>query len=126
MFSGYDPKSYKLFVFTLSAALCGLAGALYVPQVGIINPSELQPSNSIEMAIWVAIGGRGTLLGAPLGAFAVNGAKTYFTVALPDLWLYVLGVMFIAVTLLFPQGLLGAGAQVLARLRTMAARRAGS
>jgi urea transport system permease protein len=107
MFSGYDPRGFKLFVFTLSAAICGLAGALYVPQVGIINPSELQPSNSIEMAIWVAVGGRGSLLGAPLGAFVVNGAKSWFTVALPDFWLYVLGVLFIAVTLLFPDGLVG-------------------
>ncbi len=115
MFSGYDPKTFKLFVFTLSAAICGLAGALYVPQVGIINPSELQPSNSIEMAIWVAVGGRGSLLGAPLGAFVVNGAKSWFTVALPDFWLYVLGVLFIAVTLVFPDGLVG----VLSRLRAL-------
>ncbi len=76
-----------------SAVLCGLAGALYVPQVGIINPSELQPSNSIEMAIWVAVGGRGTLIGAPLGAFVVNGAKSWFTVSLPELWLYMLGAL---------------------------------
>ncbi|HLV66773.1 MAG TPA: urea ABC transporter permease subunit UrtC [Polyangiaceae bacterium] len=108
MFSGYDPTSYKLFVFTLSAVLCGLAGALYVPQVGIINPSEMQPSNSIEMAIWVAVGGRGSLVGAPLGAFAVNGAKSWFTVALPELWLYVLGALFIGVTLFFPKGIWGA------------------
>jgi urea transport system permease protein len=104
-FVGYDPAHYKLFVYTLSAVLCGLAGALYVPQVGIINPSEFQPSSSIEMAIWVAVGGRGSLLGGVLGAFAVNGAKSWFTVALPELWLFVLGALFIAVTLFFPGGL---------------------
>lgn len=106
-FSGYDTTKFKLFVFTLSAVLCGFAGALYVPQVGIINPSELQPSNSIEMAIWVAVGGRGSLIGAPLGAFAVNGAKSWFTVTMPELWLYVLGILFIAVTLFLPEGLVG-------------------
>jgi urea transport system permease protein len=108
MFCGYDPKSYKLFVWTLSAMICGLAGALYVPQVGIINPSELQPSNSIEMAIWTAVGGRGTLGGAALGAFIVNGGKSFFTGAMPELWLYVLGAMFILVTLFLPQGVVGA------------------
>lgn len=113
MFAGYNPIGFKLFVYTLSAVICGLAGALYVPQVGIINPSELQPSNSIEMAIWVAVGGRGTLVGAPLGAFLVNGAKSWFTVALPDLWLYTLGILFVAVTLFFPQGIAG----VLLRVR---------
>jgi urea transport system permease protein len=104
-FAGYDPTSYKLFVYTLSAVICGVAGALYVPQVGIINPSEFQPSNSIEMAIWVAVGGRASLLGGVLGAFVVNGAKSWFTVALPEAWLYVLGALFIAVTLFFPGGL---------------------
>jgi urea transport system permease protein len=108
MFLGYDPVSFKLFVYTLSAMICGLAGALYVPQVGIINPSELQPANSIEMAIWVAVGGRGSLIGAPLGAFVVNGTKSWFTVAMPELWLYVLGALFVLVTLFLPQGLLGA------------------
>ena len=108
MFAGYNPTNYKLFVYTLSAVICGFAGALYVPQVGIINPSELQPSNSIEMAIWVAVGGRGSLIGAPIGAFVVNGAKSWFTVALPEFWLYVLGALFIAVTLFLPQGLVGA------------------
>jgi urea transport system permease protein len=112
MFLGYDPTRFKLFVFTLSAVLCGLAGALYVPQVGIINPSELQPSNSIEMAIWVAVGGRGSLFGAPLGAFVVNGAKSWFTVAMPELWLYVLGALFVGVTLFLPRGLVGALAKV--------------
>ena len=108
MFSGYNPHSYKLFVWTLSAVLCGIAGALYVPQVGIINPSEMQPANSIEMAIWVAVGGRGTLVGAALGAGVVNGAKSWFTVAYPELWLYFLGGLFILVTLFMPRGLAGA------------------
>jgi urea transport system permease protein len=107
MFVGYNAKNYKLFVWTLSAMLCGVAGALYVPQVGIINPSEMQPSTSIEMAIWVAVGGRATLFGAAFGAFFVNAAKSWFTVALPELWLYVLGLLFIGVTLLFPRGLIG-------------------
>jgi len=107
MFSGYNPVKYKLFVWTLSAIICGIAGALYVPQVGIINPSEMQPANSIEMAIWVAVGGRGTLMGALLGAGLVNGAKSWFTVAYPDLWLYFLGAIFIATTLLLPKGVVG-------------------
>jgi urea transport system permease protein len=106
-FAGYNPTTYKLFVYTFSAVICGFAGALYVPQVGIINPSEFQPSSSIEMAIWVAVGGRGSLLGGVLGAFVVNGAKSWFTVALPEAWLYILGVLFIAVTLFFPSGLAG-------------------
>jgi len=108
MFMGYSPLRYKLFVWTLSAMLCGLAGALYVPQIGIINPSEMQPANSIEMAIWVAVGGRATLGGAALGAFVVNGAKSWFTVAAPDLWLYVLGALFVFITLFLPAGLAGA------------------
>jgi urea transport system permease protein len=105
-FSGYDPTRFKLFVWTLSAALCGLAGALYVPQVGIINPSEMQPANSIEMVIWVAVGGRGTLVGAAIGAFVINYAKSYFTVAFPEFWLFVLGGLFVFVTLFVPDGLL--------------------
>jgi urea transport system permease protein len=108
MFCGYDTVHYKLAIFTLSAVLCGIAGALYVPQVGIINPSEMSPANSIEMAIWVAVGGRGTLAGAILGAGLVNGAKSVFTVAFPEYWLYVLGALFIAVTLFMPRGVLGA------------------
>ena len=107
MFLGYDPLWFKLFVWTLSAVLCGIAGALYVPQVGIVNPSEMSPANSIEMVIWVAVGGRGTLLGAILGAFTVNGLKSWFTAAFPDLWLFALGLLFILVTLLMPKGLLG-------------------
>ena len=107
VFSGYDPLRYKLFVWTLSAALCGLAGALYVPQVGIINPSEMQPANSIEMAIWVAVGGRATLVGAAVGAIVINLAKSYFTAAYPDYWLFVLGGLFIIVTLALPGGIVG-------------------
>jgi len=107
MFSGYNTLHYKLAIWTLSAFLCGIAGALYVPQVGIINPSEMQPSNSIEMAIWVAVGGRGTLGGALVGAGLVNGAKSWFTVSAPDYWLYFLGGLFIVVTLFFPKGLVG-------------------
>jgi urea transport system permease protein len=107
MFCGYNTRDYKLFVWTLSAVLCGIAGALYVPQVGIINPSEMSPANSIEIAIWVAVGGRGTLSGALVGAGLVNGAKSYFTVAWPDLWLYFLGALFVGVTLFIPQGILG-------------------
>jgi len=104
-FCGYETTRYKLFVFTLSAVLCGIAGALYVPQVGIINPSEMSPASSIEIAIWVAAGGRGTLLGPLLGAVAVNGAKSFLTVAFPDAWLYVLGLMFILITRYLPGGL---------------------
>ena len=107
MFLGFDPVRFKLFVWTLSACLCGIAGALYVLQVGIINPSEMQPSNSIEMAVWVAVGGRGSLIGGVLGAWVVNGAKSWFTVAYPEVWLYFLGASFIIVTLFFPQGLIG-------------------
>ncbi|MEO5862998.1 MAG: urea ABC transporter permease subunit UrtC [Burkholderiales bacterium] len=107
MFSGYDPLPYKLFVWTFSAVLCGVAGALYVPQVGIINPSEMSPANSIEIAIWTAVGGRGTLVGALVGAALVNLAKSWFTVAFPEYWLYVLGFLFIAVTLFMPQGVVG-------------------
>ena len=107
MFSGYDPLPYKLFVWTFSAVLCGIAGALYVPQVGIINPSEMSPANSIEIAIWTAVGGRGTLVGALIGAAVVNLAKSWFTVALPQYWLYVLGSLFIAVTLFMPHGVVG-------------------
>jgi urea transport system permease protein len=115
-FCGYDSTNYKLFIWTLSAVLCALAGALYVPQVGIINPSEMQPSNSIEMAIWVAVGGRATLFGAVLGAWLVNGGKSYLTAALPSAWLYVLGALFVAVTLFLPDGLVGLSARIKAKL----------
>lgn len=107
MFCGYDPTGFKLFVWTLSAVLCGLAGALYVPQVGIINPGEMSPTNSIEAAIWVALGGRGSLIGPVLGAGIVNGAKSWFTVAFPEYWLFFLGLMFILVTLFLPRGVIG-------------------
>jgi urea transport system permease protein len=107
MFCGYDTLWYKLFVWTLSAILCGIAGALYVPQVGIINPGEMSPANSIEIAIWAAVGGRGTLIGPIVGAGLVNGAKTIFTVAFPEYWLYVLGALFVGVTLFLPQGVVG-------------------
>ena len=107
MFCGYDTVHYKLAIFTFSAVLCGIAGALYVPQVGIINPSEMSPANSIEIAIWVAVGGRGTLVGAILGAGLVNGAKSFFTAAFPEYWLFALGAIFIAVTLFLPRGVLG-------------------
>ncbi len=115
LFTGYDTLQYKLFVWTVSAVLCGLAGALYVPQVGIINPSEMVPANSIEMAIWVAVGGRGTLVGAAGGAFLVNAAKSWFTVSAPETWLYVLGAMFIIVTLFLPGGV----ASLWRRIRTL-------
>lgn len=106
-FLGYSPTSAKLFAFVLSALLAGIAGALYVPQVGIINPSEFSPANSIEIAIWVAVGGRGTLYGAILGGVVVNLVKTWLTGAAPELWLFVLGGLFIASTLLFPKGIVG-------------------
>jgi urea transport system permease protein len=104
MFCGYNPVHYKLFVWTLSAVMCGVAGALYVPQVGIINPGEMSPANSIEIAIWTAVGGRGTLIGGIVGAVLVNGAKSWFTVAFPEFWLFFLGFLFIAVTVFLPGG----------------------
>lgn len=106
-FIGYRVESYKLWVFAFSAVLAGIAGALYVPQVGIINPSEFQPINSIEIVIWVAVGGRGTLYGAVAGAVLVNYAKTYFTASIPELWLYALGTLFVIVTLFLPKGVVG-------------------
>jgi urea transport system permease protein len=106
-FLGYRPESYKLVVWVLSAVMAGIGGALYVPQVGIINPSEFAPGNSIEAVIWVAVGGRGTLVGPILGAILVNFGKTWFTGALPEVWLYALGAMFILVTLFLPKGGMG-------------------
>lgn len=116
MFVGYDQLWFKLFVWTLSAVLCGIAGALYVPQVGIINPSEMSPANSIEMVIWVATGGRGTLIGPIIGAGVVNGLKTWLTTTFPEFWLFALGAVFVLVTLFLPQGIVGL-VKRLARLR---------
>ena len=107
MFCGYNPLAYKLAIWTLSAVMCGIAGALYVPQVGIINPSEMSAASGIEIAIWTAVGGRATLIGPIIGAFFVNGAKSWFTVAFPEFWLYFLGALFIAVTLFLPDGIVG-------------------
>jgi urea transport system permease protein len=106
-FLGYRVESYKLWMFVLSAIIAGIAGALYVPQVGIINPGEFAPINSIEVVIWVAVGGRGTLYGAAAGAVMVNYAKTYFTGALPEVWLYALGALFVLATLFLPRGVAG-------------------
>jgi urea transport system permease protein len=106
-FVGYRVEHYKLWVFVLSAVLAGIAGALYVPQVGIINPGEFAPLNSIELVIWVAIGGRGTLYGAAAGAVLVNYAKSYFTAVMPEAWLFALGALFVLVTVFLPRGLIG-------------------
>jgi urea transport system permease protein len=107
MFCGYNPLPYKLTIWTISAVMCGVAGALYVPQVGIINPGEMSTAASIEIAIWAAVGGRATLIGPVIGAFIVNGAKSWLTVSFPEYWLYFLGALFIAVTLYMPQGVVG-------------------
>jgi urea transport system permease protein len=114
-FLGYRVENYKLLVFTISAMLAGVAGALYVPQVGIINPGEFAPANSIEIVIWVAVGGRGTLAGAALGALVVNAGKTWFTGAIPELWLFALGGLFVVVTLLLPKGILGTAQEAAAK-----------
>jgi len=106
-FLGYRVESFKVWIFVFSAVLAGIAGALYVPQIGIINPSEFAPINSIEVVIWVAVGGRGTLYGAAAGALLVNYAKTYFTSALPEIWNYALGALFVLVTLFLPRGIIG-------------------
>jgi len=111
-FVGYKTESYKLWIFTFSAILSGIAGALYVPQVGIINPGEFSPLNSIELVVWVAVGGRGTLYGAALGAGIVNYAKSYFTAALPEVWLFALGALFIVVTVFLPKGIVGLIAKI--------------
>jgi urea transport system permease protein len=116
-FLGYSVEHAKLFVFTVSAVIAGVAGALYVPQVGIINPSEFSPANSIEVAIWVAVGGRGTLVGAILGAVAINVMKTWLTGSLPDAWLFVLGALFVLTTLAFPKGIIGFAQQIKDRTR---------
>ncbi len=106
-FLGYRTENVKLVIFTLSAVLAGIAGALYVPQVGIINPNEFSPLNSIEIVVWVALGGRGTLYGAVVGALVVNYAKSYFTAALPEIWLFALGALFVLVTVFLPRGVAG-------------------
>jgi urea transport system permease protein len=110
-FLGYPVESFKVWIFVFSAIVAGIAGALYVPQVGIINPGEFAPINSIEAVIWVAVGGRGTLYGAILGAVLVNYAKTYFTGAFPEVWLYALGALFVLVTLFLPRGIVGLAAR---------------
>ena len=115
-FIGYRVENYKLWLFTFSAMLAGVAGALYVPQVGIINPGEFAPINAIEVVIWVAVGGRGTLYGAVVGALVVNYAKTVLTDALPDVWLYALGALFVVVTLFLPKGVVGLWPHVQARI----------
>ena len=107
MFSGYSPLPYKLTIWVISAVMCGIAGALYVPQVGIINPSEMSTANSIEIAVWAAVGGRASLIGPIIGAFLVNGMKSWLTVTAPEFWLYFLGALFIGVTLYMPHGVVG-------------------
>src|SRR5690606_27183219 len=117
-FIGYDPLGFKLYIWTASAVMCGIAGALYVPQVGIIKPSEMSTENAIEMVIWVATRGRGTVIGPMLGAGAGNGLKTWFTSVFPEFWLYALGLIFVLTTLFLPQGIVGL-------VRRMAARHFG-
>jgi urea transport system permease protein len=119
MFSGYNPLHYKLAIWTLSAMMCGVAGALYVPQVGIINPSEMSTSNSIEIAIWAAVGGRGTLLGPLLGAGFVTAAKSWFTASFPEYWLYFLGLLFILSTLFLPEGVIGLANKLMEKRKPM-------
>ncbi|HWU16104.1 MAG TPA: urea ABC transporter permease subunit UrtC [Devosia sp.] len=118
-FLGYRVEYVKLFAFTASAIMAGIAGALYVPQVGIINPSEFEPSNSIEVVIWTAVGGRGTIIGPIIGAILVNLGKSYFTSALPDFWLFALGALFVFVTLFMPKGIVG----LIGQWRTMTTKR---
>ena len=118
-FIGYRVEHYKLFVWTVSAMMAGLAGALYVPQVGIINPGEFAPANSIEAVIWVAVGGRGTLIGPILGAGLVNFAKSWFTAALPEFWLFALGALFVIVTLFMPKGIVGLARSIARRIRRL-------
>ena len=115
-FLGYRVEHVKLFVFTVSAMMAGIAGALYVPQVGIINPGEFAPANSIEVVIWTAVGGRGTLIGPIIGAIAVNMGKSWFTAALPEFWLFALGALFVAVTLFLPKGIVGAVSDLASRI----------
>ncbi len=121
-FLGYRVEGFKLFVFVLSAAMAGVAGALYVPQIGIINPGEFAPGNSIEAVLWVAVGGRGTLIGPIIGAVLVNFGKTWLTGALPEVWLFALGALFIVVTLLLPKGIVGLWGQMKSRSQSRKAR----
>ncbi|MEP3526150.1 MAG: urea ABC transporter permease subunit UrtC [Hyphomicrobiales bacterium] len=116
-FLGYRPENIKLFAFVVSAIMAGIAGALYVPQVGIINPSEFQPANSIEVVVWTAVGGRGTLIGPIIGAIFVNFGKSWFTGALPEYWLFALGALFIFATLFLPKGIVGLWRDVSGRLK---------
>jgi urea transport system permease protein len=120
LFSGYAAANFKLFVFVVSATIAGLAGALYVPQVGIINPSEMAPDKSLEAVVWVAVGGRGTLIGPVVGAIAVNALKSWATRAFPDLWLIILGAMFVIVVLFLPKGIVGLPAQLFALFKQSA------
>ncbi|WP_082735839.1 urea ABC transporter permease subunit UrtC [Polycladidibacter stylochi] len=120
-FTGYRVEHIKLFAFVVSAMIAGIAGALYVPQVGIINPGEFAPANSIEVVIWTAVGGRGTLLGPIIGALLVNGGKSYFTAAFPEVWLFALGALFVAVTLFLPHGLMGLFKQICTRFNKRSA-----
>ncbi|MNY37034.1 leucine/isoleucine/valine transporter permease subunit [compost metagenome] len=119
-FLGYRVEYVKLFAFTVSAIMAGIAGALYVPQVGIINPSEFEPGNSIEVVIWTAVGGRGTLIGPIIGAIVVNLGKSWFTTTLPEFWLFALGALFIFTTLFLPKGLVGLWAQLFGPKRSKA------
>jgi len=125
LFSGYSPAAFKLFVFVVSAGLAGVAGALYVPQVGIITPAKIGVLPSIEMIIWVAVGGRGTLLGPVVGAIGVNWLQSILTTTYPDLWLFVLGGLFVGVVLFFPDGVVGSAGALLARVRRMMPRSTG-
>lgn len=120
-FIGYRVERFKLFVFVVSAMLAGVAGALYVPQVGIINPGEFAPLNSIESIVWVAVGGRGTLFGAVFGALLVNFGKSWFTGAFPELWLFFLGALFVVTTLWLPKGVVGLYGSIKAKLQERAA-----
>lgn len=121
LFSGYAAANFKLFVFVVSAIIAGLAGALYVPQVGIINPSEMAPDKSLEAVVWVAVGGRGTLIGPVIGAIVVNALKSWATRAFPDLWLIILGAMFVIVVLFLPKGIVGLPAQLLSLFKRSSA-----
>jgi len=125
-FLGWRAENVKLFAFTVSAVMAGIAGALYVPQVGIINPGEFEPGNSIEVVIWTAVGGRATIVGPIVGAVLVNTAKSWFTGALPEFWLYALGVLFVAVTLFLPKGIVGLWDQLTTARRDRGIRRSAN